>query len=290
METLRKRFALDCVLRPYLRKPNNLPNPVRNSLRLGALQLLWYEGIPVYASVKATVDLIKERRFKNLANAILRKIAGKKDMYSQEFPELRCAYPEWLKDHWEEMDSFIPSKELMEFFIMQGQDAYLFDEIQLQELTRQVISYVRSSVSNAVYLTASPEKALRSERVDEMSLILNRELDIPVMSYKGCLSSLENKPWLLHTVSQSAARESGEKASRLMEGFVNRFNKGVYYTDSMTYYETVGAVSSCSCVETDKVEDLLLSKRIEFSKREKGIWLMPGRPLKPSFIFCFRRS
>lgn len=289
METLRKRFALDRVLMTYLRKPDNLPNPVRNSLRLGALQLLCYESIPEYASVKATVELIKEKRFKNLANAILRRIASKRDVHLHRLLEVPDAFPEWLKDHWQEMDSFVPSDELMKFFITQGQDAYLLDESQLQALTRQGISYVRSSVSGAVYLTASPGKTLRSERVDEVSLMLNEELDIPVMSYKGCLSSLENKPWLLHTVSHSAAMESGKKAFRLIEEFADRFSEGIYYTDSMTYYETVGAVSSCSCMETDEVEAVLLSKRIEFSKKGKGIWLMPGLPLKPAFIFCFRR-
>ena len=74
-ETLRKRIRIDYELSKYLRKPRGLPVSVLNALRMGALQLLFLDGVPPYAAIHSTVELIGVAEFRRLANAVLRKLS-----------------------------------------------------------------------------------------------------------------------------------------------------------------------------------------------------------------------
>lgn len=112
MDTLRKRIILDRLLNVFLKRPDNLPPPVMNVLRLGTLQLFFYDSVPDYAAVKTSVDLIKERRLKNLVNAVLRRIAGQKEDLGKILEQIGTTYPAWLSDHWREIEGFIPPGRL----------------------------------------------------------------------------------------------------------------------------------------------------------------------------------
>ncbi len=73
--TLRRRLALDHALAPLLDRPlEDAPAAARAVLRLGAYQIL-YTRIPPHAAVGESVALA-ERRYRGLANAVLRRLAS----------------------------------------------------------------------------------------------------------------------------------------------------------------------------------------------------------------------
>ncbi len=290
MDTLRKRIILDRLLNVFLKRPDNLPPPVMNVLRLGTLQLFFYDSVPDYAAVKTSVDLIKERRLKDLVNAVLRRIAGQKEELGKILEQIGTTYPAWLSDHWREIEGFIPPEDLMEYYQTQRQHAYLFDEERLEGFKHRGMTFAKSSLSEAVYLLNDPGRNLRSARVDEMLLLLKGHFEIPIVKFDGCLSGLENRPWLLHTTSRNSAERSGKKAAEVFLRSAESVREGIYYTDSMTYYETIKAVASQLFEETGEALHFLTEKGFEFVRGKKGIWVIPGVAPKPAYLFSFKRA
>ena len=97
LTVLRRRGALDLILRPKLQRPP--PDAVIELLRLGAAQLLYLET-PVHAAVSTTVDLAAERPatrpFRALVNAVLRGLSREG---APEVPPQALA-PDWLYARW----------------------------------------------------------------------------------------------------------------------------------------------------------------------------------------------
>jgi 16S rRNA (cytosine967-C5)-methyltransferase len=108
-ETLRRRGELDYRIAAVLRDPiEALPGPVLETLRLGLVQLLYFERVPKHAAVGEAVELVKAAgydRHAGLVNAVLRRMA------SGDVPPLpsgdgddavaaRASFPVWLVHRW----------------------------------------------------------------------------------------------------------------------------------------------------------------------------------------------
>jgi len=92
------------------RRVERLDPPVRAALRLGAYQLAFLDGVPRYAAVNESVELVRAaglERAVPFANAVLRRLAdGARDLV-ESLPEatpaeaaLRHSYPDWIAETW----------------------------------------------------------------------------------------------------------------------------------------------------------------------------------------------
>jgi len=108
---LRWRGRLDHALARHASRPLNQVDPdVLDALRLGAYQLLELGGIPAYAAVSESVELVKraEPRAAGFANAVLQSL--QRGATSLTFPSLATdprahltswgSHPDWLVERW----------------------------------------------------------------------------------------------------------------------------------------------------------------------------------------------
>jgi len=92
------------------RRVHRLDPPVRAALRLGAYQLGFVDGVPRYAAVNESVELVRRAgltRAVAFTNAVLRRLADGIDDLLAALPEetarqaaLRHSYPDWVADIW----------------------------------------------------------------------------------------------------------------------------------------------------------------------------------------------
>lgn len=92
------------------RKVARLDAPVRAALRLGAYQLGFADGVPRYAAVNESVELVRRHgpeRAISFTNAVLRRLADGIDDLLRGLPEetpmqaaLRHSYPDWVAETW----------------------------------------------------------------------------------------------------------------------------------------------------------------------------------------------
>jgi 16S rRNA (cytosine967-C5)-methyltransferase len=87
------------------RRVERLDPPVRAALRLGAYQLGYVEGVPRYAAVNESVELVRRARLERavpFANAVLRRLADGIAQLLESLPEgpLKHSYPDWVWDVW----------------------------------------------------------------------------------------------------------------------------------------------------------------------------------------------
>ncbi|HVM70105.1 MAG TPA: transcription antitermination factor NusB [Gaiellaceae bacterium] len=98
--------TLDHALETLGRRPvRKLDPPVRAALRLGAYQLGFLDGVPRYAAVNESVELVRRARLERavpFANAVLRRVADGIRPLLDALPEgpLRHSYPDWIWDTW----------------------------------------------------------------------------------------------------------------------------------------------------------------------------------------------
>ncbi|HMK93643.1 MAG TPA: transcription antitermination factor NusB [Thermoleophilia bacterium] len=109
--TIKRRNTIDRVLAEFTgARPRRTPPDVRESLRLGAYQLLFLDRVPAHAVVSDAVDLVKPRSRQSAAfvNAVLRRVAAEGRAAAERLGEgdspvalaLRWSYPEWLVSLW----------------------------------------------------------------------------------------------------------------------------------------------------------------------------------------------
>jgi 16S rRNA (cytosine967-C5)-methyltransferase len=109
--TVTRRRTLDHVLATLGgRDPARLDPAVRDTLRLGAYQLLYADRIPVHAAVSTSVDLVRRggrTSAAGLVNAVLRKVAADGRALVDALPDatpqqaaLRRSYPDWIAELW----------------------------------------------------------------------------------------------------------------------------------------------------------------------------------------------
>jgi 16S rRNA (cytosine967-C5)-methyltransferase len=99
--------AIEALGRRRVRK---LDPPVRAALRLGCYQLAFLDGVPRYAAVNESVELVRRaglERAVPFANAVLRRLAdGARELVAalpEETPQeaaLRHSYPDWIAETW----------------------------------------------------------------------------------------------------------------------------------------------------------------------------------------------
>ena len=82
-----------------------LDPPVRAALRLGAYQLGYVDGVPRYAAVNESVELVRAARLERavpFTNAVLRRVADGIGPLLASLPEgpLKHSYPDWIWDVW----------------------------------------------------------------------------------------------------------------------------------------------------------------------------------------------
>ena len=103
--------TLDHVIEALGRRPvRKLDPPVRAALRLGAYQLAFLDGVPRYAAVNESVELVRSARLERavpFTNAVLRRLAESARDLVEALPEgsaaeaaLRHSYPDWIADLW----------------------------------------------------------------------------------------------------------------------------------------------------------------------------------------------
>ena len=92
------------------RRVHRLDPPVRAALRLGAYQLGFVEGVPRYAAVNESVELVRRaglERAVAFTNAVLRRLADGIETLLASMAEttpreaaLRHSYPDWVAEAW----------------------------------------------------------------------------------------------------------------------------------------------------------------------------------------------
>jgi len=109
--TVQRVRTLDHTIETIGRRPvHRLDAPVRAALRLGAFQLLFLDGVPRYAAVNESVELVRRARLERavpFTNAVLRRIADQGKALVEELPEstwaeaaLLHSYPDWIAETW----------------------------------------------------------------------------------------------------------------------------------------------------------------------------------------------
>ena len=98
--------ALDHAIETLGKRPvRKLDAPVLAALRLGAYQLAYLDGVPTYAAVNESVELVRAARLERavpFTNAVLRRVGDGIVPLLALLPEgpLKHSYPDWIWDVW----------------------------------------------------------------------------------------------------------------------------------------------------------------------------------------------
>jgi 16S rRNA (cytosine967-C5)-methyltransferase len=109
--TVQRARTLDHAIETLGRRPvDKLDPPVRAALRLGTYQLAFLDGVPRYAAVNESVELVRQARLERavpFTNAVLRRLADGARALIEALPEetateaaLRHSYPDWVAETW----------------------------------------------------------------------------------------------------------------------------------------------------------------------------------------------
>lgn len=98
LETLRRNFQIDSIIKRFLVKPLKYKRiKIHNLLRISICQILFLK-VSEYAVVNTSVEIAKKYKFHKLVNAILRNVCRQKKQLLNEFSNL-SNLPSWiLKD------------------------------------------------------------------------------------------------------------------------------------------------------------------------------------------------
>ncbi len=98
--------TLDHAIETLGKRPvRKLDPPVRAALRLGAYQLGYLDGVPRYAAVNESVELVRRARLERavpFTNAVLRRVGEGIRPLLEALPEgpLKHSYPDWIWETW----------------------------------------------------------------------------------------------------------------------------------------------------------------------------------------------
>jgi 16S rRNA (cytosine967-C5)-methyltransferase len=109
--TVQRARTLDHAIEIAGRRPvGRLDAPVRAALRLGAYQLIFLDGVPRYAAVNESVELVRRsglERAVSFANAVLRRLADEGRSGVEALPDstweeaaVAHSYPDWVAETW----------------------------------------------------------------------------------------------------------------------------------------------------------------------------------------------
>jgi 16S rRNA (cytosine967-C5)-methyltransferase len=117
--TVQRVRTLDHAIDTLGRRPvRKLDPPVRASLRLGAYQLGYLEGVPAWAVANESVELVRaagRERAVGFTNAVMRRLTEGIRPLLDSLPEgpLKHSYPDWVAEIWERDLGRDESLELM---------------------------------------------------------------------------------------------------------------------------------------------------------------------------------
>jgi len=108
---VQRKRTLDHAIETIARRPvRKLDAPVLAALRLGAYQIAFMDGVPRYAAVNESVELVRRARLERavaFANAVMRRIADDARGLCEGLPDgtpaeaaLRHSYPDWIAETW----------------------------------------------------------------------------------------------------------------------------------------------------------------------------------------------
>jgi 16S rRNA (cytosine967-C5)-methyltransferase len=109
--TVQRTRTLDHAIEAIGRRPvSRLDPPVRAALRLGAFQLAFLDGVPRYAAVNESVELVRRARLERavaFTNAVLRRLADGARAHVEALPDttweeaaVAHSYPDWVARVW----------------------------------------------------------------------------------------------------------------------------------------------------------------------------------------------
>ena len=104
--TVQRVRTLDHAIETLGKRPvRKLDAPVLAALRLGAYQLGFLGGVPRYAAVNESVELVRRARLERavpFTNAVLRRVGDWIERLLAALPEgpLKHSYPDWIWDVW----------------------------------------------------------------------------------------------------------------------------------------------------------------------------------------------
>jgi len=291
-ETLRKRIRLDYELSKYLKKPSGLPNSVLNALRLGALQLLFMDGIPPYAAIHSTVELVGVNQFKRVANAVLRKVSD--NGLSEDVPlNMEFSHPAWLVDYWRGLEYIHDLEGLLDY--NQSLPIETFEvSIDERELVESGYLFERSEFSD---LYVFFQKGLRLEGIekrDELEYVL-KETGLHIIRYGGSSTGrLNERPWLFHTLSIDQISSSGLEAERFLSQRAAEIEAGefIFCSQALTREENtqpVRALISSGSYRAVSMDEFLAGHGIKGIFDGFGYWLLPGSSPLPGYVCRLER-
>ena len=104
--SVQRARTLDHAIETLGKRPvSKLDPPVLAALRLGAYQLGYLDGVPRYAAVNESVELVRRARLESavpFTNAVLRRVGEGIEQLLASLPEgpLKHSYPDWVWDVW----------------------------------------------------------------------------------------------------------------------------------------------------------------------------------------------
>lgn len=104
--SVQRARTLDHAIETLGKRPvSRLDAPVLAALRLGAYQLGFLDGVPRYAAVNESVELVRRARLESavpFTNAVLRRVGEGIERLLASLPEgpLKHSYPDWVWDVW----------------------------------------------------------------------------------------------------------------------------------------------------------------------------------------------
>jgi len=121
---LEREMLLDYILSPYLKKNVSALDPeVRCALRLGAVQIFFFDKIPDHAVCDETVEIIKKsprRSAAGLVNAVLRSLIREKEGVRKRIVKaplsVKYSLPEWIVELWQSSYGEEKALEILEGF------------------------------------------------------------------------------------------------------------------------------------------------------------------------------
>ncbi len=157
--------TLDHAIETLGKRPvRKLDAPVLAALRLGAYQLGYLGGVPRYAAVNESVELVRRARLERavpFTNAVLRRVGDGIEQLLGALPEgpLKHSYPDWV---WEVWRRDLGEEEALALMRAQNEPPPI------------VVRHVRGPVPDGA-ATDIP-RAYEVERVDEKALAEGRGL------------------------------------------------------------------------------------------------------------------
>ena len=288
-ETLRKRIRIDYELSKYLRKPRGLPVSVLNALRMGALQLLFLDGVPPYAAIHSTVELIGVAEFRRLANAVLRKLSL--NGLTREVPaHVEHSHPEWLFDLWRGIEYITDLEGLMEYNQTPPSETY-YSKGGERDMLENGYVFEKSEFSDLFVVFQKGGLTDGIERRDEMEFILER-LGLPIFKYPGSQTArLNSRPWLFHTLGRESLARSAEKirasiVGKLKESPIEEF---IYYSQALSLEENTSLVKEIPNYAARQMGTFLDDSGIEGRFDGYGYWLLPDSSPLPGYLCLLGR-